>query len=59
MRKVSEFELSLILASWVRNNDKAKIKLWNKLNKLDIHNHLSTASKLEQIENLIQSRKMK
>jgi len=58
-RKISELELNLKLACWIRNNDKERIKLWNYFNKIDTYGQISTINKLEQIENLIQDRKMK
>ncbi len=58
-RRISELELNLKLACWIRDNDKKRIKLWNYFNKIDIYGYLSIASKLEQIENLIEDRKRK
>ncbi len=55
-RKVSEFELNLKIACWIRNNDKERIKLWNKFIKLDKHNQISTEDKLQRIENLLKEK---
>jgi hypothetical protein len=60
MRKISDFELEVIVASWWRNEEYEKLKWLKYFNDHEAAincRRITNADKLEQIENIIRDRR--